>query len=267
MFSGSEESGCASACHALTLTEWTTHARARTAGARIRQSRRRSAFAPFTRSALPSADLLGTPVRGGGLLCRRRALTDHAWPATCGRKPAPYGSFSRSVAPRKPSGDRDAPVTDFAINRSIEEVLMTAATLVSTSRHVLQLLFALFLGLATNAQDPGGGAEQPEPGLEGGWDVKNQDGEEVAPGVEADVYIVENPNGSYTGHVFITRGGNPPAWLPGETLTIYPVLPGRYVWENAQGGSGIIVWNPAGHYDSLVTGGPNTGTRRIFESH
>lgn len=137
------------------------------------------------------------------------------------------------------------------------------------SRHLLMAILAFFLGAFATAQSPApGGPQHPEPGLEGGWDALQPDGSEVAPGIEADIYIVENQDGSYTAHVFITRVGFPPVWAPNEVITIYPVSPGRYVWESAQGGSGIVQWNPyLGHYDNLVTGGRHAGTRRIFVSH
>jgi len=151
---------------------------------------------------------------------------------------------------------------------------MTLHAITTPPRLLLQALLLMLTAVTATAQiqNPAGPV-YAEPGLEGWSDVLTGDGEEI--GVprgqhwEADVLITDNGDGTLRGDVFVDFcDGWGPTWIPGELLTIHPLGRGRYVWESAQGGTGIIVWNPyLGHYDNLVTGGNSAGTERIILPH
>jgi hypothetical protein len=151
---------------------------------------------------------------------------------------------------------------------------MMIRLLATPTRLALQTLLVLLTTLTATAQiqNPGGPVF-PEPGLEGWSDVLTGDGQEIGTlrGElwEADVLITDNGDGSYHADVYIDLcNGTRPLLIAGESMTIYPVGNGRYVWESAQGGTGILVWNyRLGHYDSLVTGGQHTGAERIIMPH
>lgn len=138
----------------------------------------------------------------------------------------------------------------------------------AASTRVALAAIALLLSLNTaTAQFPNPNQPQiPEPGLPGAYDIFDELGNPIGPNINAGVNVTPNPNGTMTGEVWIEIDGVVQI-VAGEQMVIYPTtVPGSYVWENARGRHGIIVWNTYyGYYESLVVSGPNAGTKRIWQ--
>ena len=145
-------------------------------------------------------------------------------------------------------------------------IMKTILKLASSTRVALAAI-ALLLSLNTaTAQFPNPNQPQiPEPGLPGAYDIFDELGNPIRPDIDAGVNVTPNPDGSMTGQVWIEKDGVVRIIAAEEMVIHVTTVPGSYVWENARGHHGIIVWNTYyGYYESLVISGPNAGTKRIW---
>lgn len=129
-------------------------------------------------------------------------------------------------------------------------------------RHLVLLLAAFFLAapLAAHAM-----VRPPEPATPTGtYNVTP-----MPAGTTCTIVIVPGPfcgpNGPWIGYVFLN--GEP---VGPETMVIMRSSSGGYVWQNSKvgprtglNGAGTFKWDN-GHYDSEVTQGDNTGTKRTL---
>lgn len=144
--------------------------------------------------------------------------------------------------------------------------MKTSQKFAACTRFALTAL-ALLLTLNTaTAQFPSPNQPQmPEPGLSGTYDILDELGEPIRPDMDAGVNVTPNPDGSMTGEVWVCIDGVVHVVAQEEMVIYATTVPGSYVWENARGNHGIIVWNAYyGYYESLVISGPNAGTKRIW---
>ena len=126
-------------------------------------------------------------------------------------------------------------------------------------RLLLPLLLLLVAGLALPlVSQPAAPALAAPSGFAGTYDLTKTDGTPIFTGIEVTVTVVPAVFPCYFGIVAIDEGNGPVAV---DIMTICPNGDG-YDTKNSAGNTGTITPKGSGQYQTEMTSGPNSGTKR-----